>query len=823
MSIGNFVGDIDLYSNPIEEEEAEEEYRRKLKEAAERAKKLAEEQRKRQEEAAKKAAEAQKAPEKPKEVPKPEQPKPPEPPKPPEKIEPPKPPEEVNRQEARDKQRLDQQTPETQAAFESKYGARAKEEWVREHEQELDRNLGTYGKEEPRAGDRPLPGIDAPNAPDRTIGRYAYDPNAPAGEARRVQPGQVPGVDSRIEGLPAPITGNNPLTGLPQNPMVTATTPQQPQAPTSFAPPTRDDWSRNPGVTQAAPAASGQPPLLPNQPPVRDDWRTNPGVTPQAPVAPVGLSAAAEATRNVWNSETGRLTQPPVPGQPPEQTQQAPIPADAPPRPTDPGDYVLVQSPNGAKAWITREVWSNSSFTEEGTGAQKPYREVLQVIYDPDKELRPVQMPEPEAQPGALQPVPMPQYGEPGAGERLDPGIIKSPFVTPAPAPPAGTTDPAITSATGVQAPTVLDSGMKIPGQPAQALPANAPPMPLLGDSILVGEPGQEPYWYSRSGYEEAKNAARVEGIPVPPIIYDPKAAGASSVNTPTAPTSPTTTAPVAPAAPTAAPVTAPAAPATAPVTAPAAPVSNAIPADAPPKPPRDVLLVQTENGTKMWLDRTIYETGTLGTGGPPMKSVYQLVADPLAATLDALGPQTALMSSRSTSPTGAQPSNIRLMSSPSGTSTPTAPTPTSPYGTYVPPTALTAPGTPAGALLSAQQNPYLGAFSTTKPVETVLQLTNKNPQDALHILGGISALVGGKLDAEGKAVGAWAEPYLNDVARLAWAREEVTNGRNSDPRNAPLDYIENWKDGYFGSDPNVPLVKEMNQQMIDYGVQKAT
>jgi len=202
---------------------------------------------------------------------------------------------------------------------------------------------------------------------------------------------------------------------------------------------------------------------------------------------------------------------------------------------------------------------------------------------------------------------------------------------------------------------------------------------------------------------------------------------------------------------------------------------------------------------------------------------VYQLVADPLAATLDALGPQTALMSSRSTSPTGAQPSNIRLMSSPSGTSTPTAPTPTSPYGTYVPPTALTAPGTPAGALLSAQQNPYLGAFSTTKPVETVLQLTNKNPQDALHILGGISALVGGKLDAEGKAVGAWAEPYLNDVARLAWAREEVTNGRNSDPRNAPLDYIENWKDGYFGSDPNVPLVKEMNQQMIDYGVQKAT
>jgi hypothetical protein len=72
-----------------------------------------------------------------------------------------------------------------------------------------------------------------------------------------------------------------------------------------------------------------------------------------------------------------------------------------------------------------------------------------------------------------------------------------------------------------------------------------------------------------------------------------------------------------------------------------------------------------------------------------------------------------------------------------------------------------------------------------------------------------------GDRDETGKPI-VWAEPYLNDVARLAWSREEAQNGRESDPRKAPVEYVEKWKDAFYGADEKVPLVKEIQQEMID-------
>jgi hypothetical protein len=125
--------------------------------------------------------------------------------------------------------------------------------------------------------------------------------------------------------------------------------------------------------------------------------------------------------------------------------------------------------------------------------------------------------------------------------------------------------------------------------------------------------------------------------------------------------------------------------------------------------------------------------------------------------------------------------------------------------------------GTPVTPVRSqAANDPFVAAAQTTKPIDTILQLNGKPAQEAVPILSGIAALM------NGNSAGAWTEPYLNDVARLAWAKQEYAAGRNVDPRDAPTAYLEAWKDAFFGSDTSVPLIKEVDQQMIDYGVQKA-
>lgn len=104
-----------------------------------------------------------------------------------------------------------------------------------------------------------------------------------------------------------------------------------------------------------------------------------------------------------------------------------------------------------------------------------------------------------------------------------------------------------------------------------------------------------------------------------------------------------------------------------------------------------------------------------------------------------------------------------------------------------------------------------------TPPTYQLARMTSRsgeNPQAAgQNILQGIGKLIRGEPGGEAY------EPYLNDMARLAWAKQEQNQGRQADPRQAPSQYIESWKDAFFGSDHTVPGVKELDQQLIDNAV----
>lgn len=118
--------------------------------------------------------------------------------------------------------------------------------------------------------------------------------------------------------------------------------------------------------------------------------------------------------------------------------------------------------------------------------------------------------------------------------------------------------------------------------------------------------------------------------------------------------------------------------------------------------------------------------------------------------------------------------------------------------------------------------DPVRNLIDSDRPLDALAALAGqaKGPEydasrDAYHIAQGISAML------RGDSAGTWAEPYLNDVARLAWARQERDAGRVADPRNTPIEYVEKWKDAFYGSDHNVPFVKEIDQQMIDYAAER--
>jgi len=57
---------------------------------------------------------------------------------------------------ARDGQTFAQQSVLTRKAFEFQYQDRAEEEWIKQHEAELDKNRQLYGVDEPLAGAKPV-------------------------------------------------------------------------------------------------------------------------------------------------------------------------------------------------------------------------------------------------------------------------------------------------------------------------------------------------------------------------------------------------------------------------------------------------------------------------------------------------------------------------------------------------------------------------------------------------------------------------------------------------------------------------------------------
>ncbi len=141
----------------------------------------------------------------------------------------------------------------------------------------------------------------------------------------------------------------------------------------------------------------------------------------------------------------------------------------------------------------------------------------------------------------------------------------------------------------------------------------------------------------------------------------------------------------------------------------------------------------------------------------------------------------------------------------------PTEPTGTAPVDTKtLPGTTGTAPTTQPLSLTDTNDPPtYALAKLTSKPGENLQQASS-------NIVQGIGKLI------RGEAGGEAYEPYLNDMARMAWAKQEREQGRQADPRNAPGQYIESWKDAFFGSDHSVPGVKDLDQQLIDNAVERS-
>lgn len=110
-----------------------------------------------------------------------------------------------------------------------------------------------------------------------------------------------------------------------------------------------------------------------------------------------------------------------------------------------------------------------------------------------------------------------------------------------------------------------------------------------------------------------------------------------------------------------------------------------------------------------------------------------------------------------------------------------------------------------------------------SQPVHELALMSSKGaaPADVRaeeqRILNGIGSLLRGDSNAR------WVEPYLNDIARVAWARESRDSGRTVNPRDAPTDYIERWKDAFYGSDASVPLVRDLDQQMMDNAISRTS
>jgi hypothetical protein len=108
-----------------------------------------------------------------------------------------------------------------------------------------------------------------------------------------------------------------------------------------------------------------------------------------------------------------------------------------------------------------------------------------------------------------------------------------------------------------------------------------------------------------------------------------------------------------------------------------------------------------------------------------------------------------------------------------------------------------------------------LASIDTDRPLGTILTMagihqdTPEAAQQAQeHVYAGMTQWLQGNQQA------GWVEPYLNDVARLAYSQEERGNGRLTDLRAAPAEYINAWKDAFYGGDERAPMVSQLRREI---------
>jgi len=136
------------------------------------------------------------------------------------------------------------------------------------------------------------------------------------------------------------------------------------------------------------------------------------------------------------------------------------------------------------------------------------------------------------------------------------------------------------------------------------------------------------------------------------------------------------------------------------------------------------------------------------------------------------------------------------------GSSLPTASLPSSNVPSINPVT-----GEPTGL---SHDNPDI-ARAAADPFGTIVDNAGRM-QGAQDLAGFRASVAGGAVKGE-----AWAEPYMNDVARMAWYQE--TGGREGAPQDAPTQYINDWKNMWRAGQTDAPGIRELNQRMVQAGV----
>jgi hypothetical protein len=754
-----------------------------------------------------------------------------------------------NPSQSSDGQTLSQQTAWTQQAFRNQYGAQADTVWAAQHEAELERNKRLYGSREPAVGTPGLPGTNAPPAPDRRIGATpppgpgqsaAHGINwqdAPASTPPSRQTGPiavnapsalpgtkyVPGSGARVVeargGADIPAPGQPPETATARSGQVTPApasppapptpTPAQPTSTYSYSPPKEQEGPLGYDPNQVAPTdilsvrvkpeyADRMPPESHSGEQTRAEWDAHPEAHPyydvvnarsgaptsQAPSAPRTETASAPEPSNEGPEygppQPPAMAEPVYGGYDPQQAQR-----DLDQRPLPPTSS---SSPGGRYA----PPGTPTPTSEPSAGASYP-PENPPVTSTPTPPASAQTTPTSSPTPGPTYGPALPSAGTmefPTSGESIYPAPATTPNPNPTwapvestarpygpdlpiPTPPPMAPGPTMTpAAAGVQidsSGTILNQlppdELTVPKFTGQGFDVSGTFQEYQGaqyafgagrDGSGFGTPGSSAY--DCSSFVSA--VMRDDGVAL--VAHTDGAyeqltqLGAQQVS-----------------------------------------VQDARPGDI-------VFYMGSGYGGNIAYHEGIYAgNGTvldMSTGGGKNGVAIRplnwagnntvILRDPRVNTLMANGQQ----------PPAIQPSGVAEAASEPGPNQTVSMSNTETTRSTSP--AVAQPG----AEMTVEQ--ALQAVDTPSPLATVSTLSGLPSDQQAVAKDGVLSLM------RGEPSGAWAESYLNDVARLAWAREERTNGRTSDPRLTPVDYIEKWKDAFFGGDRNVPLVADLTNEI---------